>query len=195
MARSISSPSRSGRGARRARRPRPSSRASPPRSPKHDRRYYQDDAPTISDADYDALRRRNAAIEARFPELIRADSPSQRVGAAPAEKIRQGPPRACRCCRSTTPSPTRTSREFVARVRRFLGLRPRSDARDHGRAEDRRPVALAALRGRPARARRDARRRRRGRERHRQSRARSTISRSSVARACPTCSRCAARST
>src|SRR6202040_2661782 len=50
----------------------------------HDRRYYQDDAPAVSDAEYDALRKRNAAIEARFPELIRADSPSLRVGAAPA---------------------------------------------------------------------------------------------------------------
>ncbi len=50
----------------------------------HDRAYYQKDAPKISDADYDFLRRRNDAIEARFPELVRADSPSQRVGAAPA---------------------------------------------------------------------------------------------------------------
>ena len=50
----------------------------------HDLRYYQDDAPTVNDADYDALRQRNAAIEARFPLSVRPDSPTHRVGAAPA---------------------------------------------------------------------------------------------------------------
>src|ERR1700735_3542504 len=49
----------------------------------HDAAYHTHDAPEITDADYDALRRRNAAIETRFPHLIRADSPSSRVGSAP----------------------------------------------------------------------------------------------------------------
>ena len=61
----------------------------------HDERYHAEDAPEISDADYDELRPRNAAIEARFPELVRADSPSRRVGAAPVEafgKVRHAVP-------------------------------------------------------------------------------------------------------
>jgi DNA ligase (NAD+) len=53
----------------------------------HDRRYYQEDAPSVSDAAYDALRQRNQAIEARFPSLKRSDSPSARVGAAPSGKF------------------------------------------------------------------------------------------------------------
>src|SRR3954470_8513503 len=50
---------------------------------RHDRAYHGQDAPEISDAEYDALRRRNAAIEARYPHLIREDSPSNRVSVAP----------------------------------------------------------------------------------------------------------------
>ena len=50
----------------------------------HDQLYYAKDAPEVSDAEYDELRKRNNAIEARFPELIRADSPSRRVGVAPS---------------------------------------------------------------------------------------------------------------
>ena len=49
---------------------------------RHDALYYAEAAPEISDADYDALKRRNAEIEALHPDLIRPDSPSERVGAA-----------------------------------------------------------------------------------------------------------------
>src|SRR5689334_3822074 len=53
----------------------------------HDRRYYQEDAPSISDAEYDRLRQRYSAIEARFPQLRSATSLSQRVGAAPSARF------------------------------------------------------------------------------------------------------------
>lgn len=54
---------------------------------RHDELYYNNDAPEITDAAYDALRQRNDAIEARFPDLVRPDSPSARVGAAPSEQF------------------------------------------------------------------------------------------------------------
>ena len=73
----------------------------------HDRRYYQDDAPSVTDAEYDALRARFNAIEKRFPELVSAELPSQKVGAAPSGASGRSAMR-CRCCRSTTPSPKRT---------------------------------------------------------------------------------------
>src|SRR5260370_7414383 len=53
----------------------------------HDKSYYQQDAPKISDAEYDALRRRFNAIEARFPELVTSSSPSQKVGAQPSGRF------------------------------------------------------------------------------------------------------------
>src|SRR6202165_5461580 len=53
----------------------------------HDKHYYQEDAPKISDAEYDALRQRFNAIEARFPELVTSDSPSQKVGAQPSGRF------------------------------------------------------------------------------------------------------------
>src|ERR671920_510691 len=53
----------------------------------HDRRYYEEDAPTVSDADYDALRRRYESLEEVFPELRSAESLSERVGSKPSEKF------------------------------------------------------------------------------------------------------------
>src|SRR6187399_2206342 len=55
----------------------------------HDRRYYQDDAPSVTDAEYDSLRQRFNAIEKRFPELVSSDSPSQKVGATPSGRFRK----------------------------------------------------------------------------------------------------------
>jgi DNA ligase (NAD+) len=55
----------------------------------HDKAYYQEDAPKVSDAEYDALRQRFNAIERRFPELVSAESPSQKVGAAPSGKFKK----------------------------------------------------------------------------------------------------------
>ena len=87
----------------------------------HDRRYYQDDAPTISDADYDALRRRYEALEARFPELATQQSLTRKVGAAPAEKFAKVKHAVPMLSLGNVFSDEEVH-EFVARVRRFLGL-------------------------------------------------------------------------
>ena len=55
----------------------------------HDKRYYQDDAPSVTDAEYDALRQRFNANEKKFPEFVSSDSPSQKVGAAPSGRFRK----------------------------------------------------------------------------------------------------------
>jgi DNA ligase (NAD+) len=87
----------------------------------HDKRYYQQDKPTVTDAAYDALRERNAAIEKRFPDLVRPDSPSRRVGAAPTAKFKK--------VRHAVPMLSLDNAfadedvvEFVGRIRRFLKL-------------------------------------------------------------------------
>src|SRR5579862_3172541 len=86
----------------------------------HDRRYHGEDAPTISDAAYDALKRRNDAIETRFPDLIRPDSPSHRVGAKPSEKFAKVV-HARPMLSLDNAFSDEDIEDFVARVRRFLG--------------------------------------------------------------------------
>ncbi len=90
-----------------------------------DRLYYQEDAPTLTDADYDRLRRRLLALEARFPDLRRPDSPSLKVGAGPSEKFEK--------IRHAVPMLSLDNAfadadvvDFVGRVHRFLAT--------HGRA-------------------------------------------------------------
>jgi len=87
----------------------------------HDRRYYQDDAPTVSDAAYDALRRRNEEIEAHFPDLVRADSPSRRVGAQPLQKFAKVRHAVPMLSLGNAFSDSEVA-EFVERIRRFLRL-------------------------------------------------------------------------
>ena len=87
----------------------------------HDRRYHQDDAPTITDAAYDALRRAYDALEAQFPELKTADSQSVRVGAAPQDKfgkIRHAVP----MLSLSNAFSDEDVGDFVGRIRRFLDL-------------------------------------------------------------------------
>lgn len=89
----------------------------------HDRRYYSEDAPTISDAEYDALRRRNLAIEQAFPHLVREDSPSKRVGAPPVEKFEKVRHRVPMLSLDNAFSDEDVI-DFVARVRRYLKMEP-----------------------------------------------------------------------
>ncbi len=87
----------------------------------HDRRYYTEDAPSVSDAEYDALRRRYEALEAAFPELATPDSLTRKVGAAPAEKFAKIRHRVPMLSLGNVFSDGEVA-EFAARVRRFLGL-------------------------------------------------------------------------
>src|SRR6202165_2510388 len=87
----------------------------------HDKYYYQEDAPRVSDADYDGLRQRFNAIEARFPEFVSAESPSQKIGAAPSGKFKK--------VRHAVPMLSLDNAfaeqdvlDFVGRIRRFLKL-------------------------------------------------------------------------
>jgi len=89
---------------------------------RHDRLYHAEDAPEVSDAEYDALVRRNAELEAAFPQLVRADSPSRRVGhevaASPLSKVAHE----VRMASLDNAFADEEVADFVARVRRFLNL-------------------------------------------------------------------------
>jgi DNA ligase (NAD+) len=88
---------------------------------RYDQHYYQLSQPSTDDGTYDALRRRNTAIEARFPNLVRPDSPSDKVGASPAAgfaKIRHSVP----MLSLGNAFDDAGMAEFIARARRFLKL-------------------------------------------------------------------------
>jgi DNA ligase (NAD+) len=87
----------------------------------HDKRYYQSDAPTVSDAAYDALRRRNDAIETRFPDLVLKNSPSKRIGAAPSGRFAKATHSVPMLSLGNAFEDDDVS-EFIARVQRFLKL-------------------------------------------------------------------------
>ena len=93
---------------------------------RHNRLYHDQDAPAISDADYDALVRENAALEADFPHLVRANSPSRGVGATPSSSLAKVPHARPMLSLENAFAPEEVA-EFVARVRRFLSLAPDAD--------------------------------------------------------------------
>ncbi|MBZ6075234.1 NAD-dependent DNA ligase LigA [Microvirga puerhi] len=92
----------------------------------HDRRYYEEDAPTVSDAEYDALRKRYEALEAQFPELTTTESLTQKVGAKASEKFAKVRHRAPMLSLANA-FEDEVIVEFVERIRRFLHLKPDSE--------------------------------------------------------------------
>jgi len=87
----------------------------------HDVRYYSEDAPTISDGQYDALRQRNGEIEKLFPNLVLENSPTRRVGAAPQEKFEKVA-HAVPMLSLSNAFNEEDVQDFCDRIRRFLGL-------------------------------------------------------------------------
>ena len=122
----------------------------------HDHRYYVLDAPTVSDAEYDALFRELQALESKHPSLVTPDSPTQRVAGAPAASfasVRHRVPMLS--IRTETDTTISAPAKFDARIRRDLGLRGRCAAGFvPGRAQVRRARDQPALRRRGARPRR-----------------------------------------
>ncbi|WP_343520786.1 NAD-dependent DNA ligase LigA [Sphingomonas sp.] len=123
---------------------------------RHNRLYHTDDAPEISDAEYDALMRRNAAIEAAFPGLVRDDSPSKLVGSAPAGHLAKVRHAQAMMSLDNAFSDDEVV-EFVLRVRRFLKLgeedrvaltaEPKIDGLSCSLRYENRKLVLAATRG------------------------------------------------
>ena len=123
---------------------------------RHDRLYHDQDQPEVSDADYDALMRENAAIEARYPQLVRADSPSKRLGAAPTSSLAKVAHARPMLSLENAFSADEVT-EFVARVRRFLSLgadepvampaEPKIDGLSCSRRYEHGELVLAATRG------------------------------------------------
>jgi DNA ligase (NAD+) len=93
----------------------------------HNRRYHAEDTPEISDAEYDALVRRNNELEAAFPHLVRADSPNNLVGAAVDGSGLKKITHAKRMMSLDNAFEAQDVHDFVARVRRFLNLAPDAD--------------------------------------------------------------------
>ena len=123
---------------------------------RHDKLYHDRDAPEISDADYDALVRENRALEERFPQLVRADSPSQRLGAAPTTglaKVTHARP----MLSLENGFSAEEVGEFVVRIKRFLALpadafvamtaEPKIDGLSCSLRYERGELVLAATRG------------------------------------------------
>src|SRR5690606_37415774 len=122
----------------------------------HDSLYHQQDAPEISDAEYDALRRRLETLENEFPDLVASDSPTKSVGAAPAsgfKKIRHAAP----MLSLSNAFDEEDIADFVQRVRKFLNMKesepldfvaePKIDGASLSLRYEDRKLVLAATRG------------------------------------------------
>ena len=123
---------------------------------RHDKLYHDQDAPEVSDAEYDALVRENRALEAQFPGLVRADSPSKRLGAAPTSALAKVTHARPMLSLDNAFSDEELA-EFIARVRRFLALpadesvpltaEPKIDGLSCSLRYERGELVLAATRG------------------------------------------------